>query len=178
MVPPPHIYRLEGRRGSQGGAPSRRNPTWVPLHSGQALSPIPIRSRKGRGGRGNPIPFFLSSFPFSTPIWPDHMGGRTSPFVAGVFPLLVHKAHIACRGCPEPLPVTRYVPGTPRTLPVLEYYRPIYESLPIDHFETPRHVRDLIRDSEQHSVTNIHNSNITISSTNVKRVDPKGSRTM
>ena len=33
----------------------------------------------------------------------------------------------------------------------------IYESLPLDHFETPRHVRDLIRDSEQTSVTKTHN---------------------
>ena len=56
-------------------------------------------------------------------------------------------------GCPEPLPVIRYVPGTPGTLPVSEYHRPIYEYLPLDHFETPRHVRDLIRDSEQHSFT-------------------------
>ena len=34
-----------------------------------------------------------------------------------------------------------------------EYNLPIYEYLPLDHFETPRHVRDLIRDSEQTSVT-------------------------
>ena len=54
--------------------------------------------------------------------------------------------------------MTRYVPGTPRTLPVSEYYHPIYESLPLNHFETPLHVRDLIRDSEQHSVTKSHNS--------------------
>ena len=51
--------------------------------------------------------------------------------------------------------MTLYVPGT---LPVSEYHRPIYQSLPLDHFETPRHVRDLIRDSEQHSVTKSHNS--------------------
>ena len=44
------------------------------------------------------------------------------------------------------------------TLPVSEYYHPIYQSLPLDLFETPRHVRDLIRDSEQHSVTKTHNS--------------------
>ena len=54
--------------------------------------------------------------------------------------------------------MTRYVPGTPRTLLVPEYYHPIFESLPLDHFVTPRHVRDLIRDSEQHSVTKSHNS--------------------
>ena len=39
-----------------------------------------------------------------------------------------------------------------------EYYLPIYQSLPLDHFETPRHVRDLIRDSEQPLVTKTHNS--------------------
>ncbi len=30
-----------------------------------------------------------------------------------------------------------------------EYSRPIYRFLRLDHFETPRHIRDLIRDSEQ-----------------------------
>ena len=61
-------------------------------------------------------------------------------------------------GVPEPLPVTRYVLGTSGTLLVSEYHCPIYESLTLDHFETPRHVRDLIRNSEQHSVTKSHNS--------------------
>ena len=55
---------------------------------------------------------------------------------------------------------------------------PIYQTLSPDHSGVPRHVRDLIRNSEQHSVTNIHNSYNTISSTNVKRADPTGSRTM
>ena len=72
--------------------------------------------------------------------------------LATVFPLLAQQANIVCRGSPEPLPVTRYIRGTPRTLPVSKYYRPIYESLPLDHFETPRHVHDLIRDSELTSV--------------------------
>ena len=114
-----------------------------------------------KGGEGRKGESYSTlSFPFPSfhhllgrPIWGAHQ-----PLVAGVFPLLAHKAHIFCRGCPEPLPVTRYVPGTPRTLPVSEYYRPIYESLPPDHFETPRHVRDVIRDSEQHSVTTSHKS--------------------
>src|SRR5215216_1692746 len=38
---------------------------------------------------------------------------------------------------------------------MFEYSLPIYESLPLDHFETPRHVRDLIWDSEQSSVKHI-----------------------
>ena len=37
-------------------------------------------------------------------------------------------------------PVLRYVPGMPRNTFVSEYHRPIYESLPLDHFETPRNV--------------------------------------
>ena len=59
-------------------------------------------------------------------------------------------------------PEYREVTGTPRcsgfirnfpgTLPVSEYSRPIYQSLCLDHLETPRHVRDHIRDSEQPSV--------------------------
>ena len=123
----------------------------------------------GRGGRGrpNPSPFLLQ---LGQLIW-----GGTSPFVVGVFPFL---AHIFYRGCPGPLPVTQYVPGTPGTLPVSEYHCPIYESLPLDHFDTPRHVRDLIWDSEQHSVTKSQNSYNTKSSSNVKRADPTGSRTM
>ena len=45
------------------------------------------------------------------------------------------------------------IPVTPETLLVAETGLPIYKSLPPDHSGTPRDVRDLIRDSEQHSVT-------------------------
>ena len=45
------------------------------------------------------------------------------------------------------------MPVTPETFPVAETGLPIYKSLPPDHSRTPRDVRDLIRDSEQHSVT-------------------------
>ena len=41
-----------------------------------------------------------------------------------------------------------------------EYSRPIYRSLHLDHFETPRHVRDYIQDSELplvHQNTKTHN---------------------
>ena len=73
---------------------------------------------------------------------------------------------------PEPLPVNS------GTLSKTKHYYPIYQSLSSGHSGVPRHVRDLIPDSEQHSVTNIHNSHSTISSMNVKHADPTGSRTM
>ena len=44
-------------------------------------------------------------------------------------------------------PVLRKIPESLRTFPNSEYSRPIYRSLRLDHFETPRHVPDLIRDS-------------------------------
>ena len=45
-------------------------------------------------------------------------------------------------------PVLRKIPESLGTFPNSEYSRPIYRSLRLDHFETPRHVPDLIRDSE------------------------------
>ena len=43
------------------------------------------------------------------------------------------------------------IPVTPKLVPMAEIALPIYNSLPPDHSGTPRDVRDLIRDSEQHS---------------------------
>ena len=59
-----------------------------------------------------------------------------------------HKAHYFSRGGSGNPPALRFSPKSPGTLPVSEYSRPIYRSLCLDHFETPRHVPDLIWDSE------------------------------
>ena len=67
-------------------------------------------------------------------------------------------AHYFPRGVPVTPRYSDKYPKHSETIPVSEYYRPIYQSVPLDHFETPRHVRDLIRDSEQSSVTKTHNS--------------------
>ena len=87
------------------------------------------------------------------PLWG---GGRTSPPGAGPLP---HLAHAALRGLWPHLVDPRDPPGGPGTLlinpetfPVTKTGLPIYKSLPPDHSGTPRDVRDLIRDSEQHSV--------------------------
>ena len=45
------------------------------------------------------------------------------------------------------------IPVTPETFPMAETTLPIYNSSPPDHSGTPRDVQDLIRDSEQPSVT-------------------------
>ena len=93
------------------------------------------------------------------------VGGAPAHLGAGALP---HFAHLTSRGrCP-----LRWTPGAtsggpggpgtlpvmPETLPVSETIRPIYQSLPPDHSGAPRDVRDLIRDSEQLSVTSYNNS--------------------
>ena len=130
---------------------------------------------RGRGG----APSFLLSSPLFLSSGSAHMGGAVAP--AGC--------------CVSPLgPLGPYllsgVPGTPSCDPICTRYPSehfwcpntivlyIYQSLPLNHFETPRHVHDLIRDSEQHSVTKSHNSYNIISSTNIKCADPTGSRMM
>ena len=83
-------------------------------------------------------------------------GGRTSPPGAGPLPQL---AHAALRGRWPHLVDPRDPPGGPGTLlikpetfPVTKTGLPIYKSLPPDHPGTPHDIRDIIRDSEQHSV--------------------------
>ena len=87
---------------------------------------------------------------------PLQVGGVPAPCGLVCLPPKAHVAH----NFPQGVPVTpRYsdkYPEHSETIPVSEYYRPIYQSLPLDHLETPRHVRDLIRVSEQSSVTKTH----------------------
>ena len=58
----------------------------------------------------------------------------------------------------NPLGTPGTLPELPETFPVTKTGLPIYQSLLPDHSGAPRDIRDLIRDSEQPSVTNIHNS--------------------
>ena len=81
---------------------------------------------------------------------PAHLG-------AGAFS---HLAHVCLWGLWPHLVDPRDPPGGPGTLPInpetfpaTKIGLPIHKSLPPDHSGTPRDVRDLIRDSEQHSVT-------------------------
>ena len=71
---------------------------------------------------------------------------------------MAHEAHYFPPGVPVTFQYSEKYPKHSETIPVSEYHRPIYQSLPLDYFETPRRVCDLIRDSEQPSVTKTHNS--------------------
>ena len=138
---PPLGFPPQGRRQPQ------MPPGWRPegekgeAHPGWALRPICPRV----------CPPSLLEAPWAL------VGRRTSPPGAGPLP---HLAHAALRGRWPHLVDPRDPPGGPGTLPikpetfpVTKTGLPIYKSLPSDHSGTPRDVRDLIRDSEQHSVT-------------------------
>ena len=85
------------------------------------------------------------------------LGFPPSPLWAGFPPTSAHGA--PRDGWPHPVdprdpsggPGT--IPVTPKLVPMAETALPIYNSLPPNHSGTPRDVRDLIRDSEQPSVT-------------------------
>ena len=49
-------------------------------------------------------------------------------------------------------PVLRKIPESLGTFPMYEYSLPMYQSLRLNHFDTPHHVPDLIRDSKIPSV--------------------------
>ena len=81
-------------------------------------------------------------------------GGRCAALLGCPF-LISTKAHEGAYGS-RGVPVTSRYSGkiliSPGTLPMSKYRLPIYQSLCLDHFETPRPVRDHIRDSELSSV--------------------------
>ena len=139
-------------QGGGGGRPGRRRAMGSPTPTGSRTPPLPCWSRRGEGrrergkGKGGAAPPLLVQF---------GPGGRRR--VAHLWlPLSLstkaHMAHYFSRGGSGNPPVLRFSPKSPGTLPVSEYSRPIYQSSCLDHFETPRHVRDHIRDSGLPSV--------------------------
>ena len=85
----------------------------------------------------------------------SHASGLFSPFPYG--PL---RPNTNSRSSP----VLRKIPESLGTFPKSEYSLPIYQSLRLDHFETPRHIPDLIWDSELLRYINIHKLIIKLSS--------------
>ena len=96
-------------------------------------------------GKGGAAPLSLSNS--------DQRGRGAWPALGqpSLYPLRLIRPTISPGGSGNP-PALRFSPRPPGTLPVSEYSHPIYRSLRLDHFETPLHVCDHIRDSELPSV--------------------------
>ena len=144
-VPPGHVYK--GWREEEAG-PHRARPkcgVLLGLPSRSRISPPTWNRKKGREkekeGRGRP----LSLVQFG----PVHGEGARPPLRPfSPFPYGPLRPNTNSRNSP----VLRKIPESLGTFPMSEYSIPIYESLPLDHLETPRHVHELIRDSKQTSV--------------------------
>ena len=146
--PPPYIKEPGGgggrpRRARQGGSPT-------PTGSRTPFFPSWNRRRGERGGRGEGKG---GALPPSLVLFGLGRGGARGPLLPpSLFSLEAHVGPITPRGVPV---ISRYsgkMPISPGTIPMSKYRLPIYRSLCLDHFETPRYVRDYIRDSEQTSV--------------------------
>ena len=142
---PASVYK--GSR--EGGQPARRGaPGGVLLPLGVGLPPFLVGIGFAEGGKEREGPA-----PSPCPIWTKGGEGRTAH--VGLTLLFYNKSHhgpFSSRGVPVTSRYSGKIPISPGTLPISKHRLPIYQSLCLDHFETPRHVRDHIRDSEQPSV--------------------------
>ena len=137
------VYKgAKGEGGRRPGGGRRRSPT----PSGSRTPPpilVGLGFPEGERERGGPA---TSPSPNRT-----RGGGRHAATLGCPF-LLSTKAHegpYGSRGVPVTSRYSGKIPISPGTLPMSKYRLPIYQSLCLDHFDTPRHVRDHIRDSEQ-----------------------------
>ena len=151
MPPCPHIYRSKGEGGRpmeeahQGGSATptgSRTPPFL-VGEGKRRSRTPPflvgEGKRRRGRRKSGLPPLSNS---------DQRGGACLlPFGLSLFPYGPIRP-IYSPANSRNSPVLRKIPESLGTFPKSEYSRPIYRSLHLDHFETPRHVPDLIRDSE------------------------------
>src|SRR3954465_10248888 len=128
--------------GGGGGRPRQRvRPGYGVLLGLQVLVGVHQKGGKGEriGGEGE-----VAGPLFPSPIRTRGEGGRSSIFLFPLKPIKAQYSFPYSRNSPVP----PKIPESLGTFPMSEYSRPIYRSLRIDHFETPRHVPDLIRDSE------------------------------
>ena len=122
---------------------------WSPTPTESRIPPLPSsRSRRQGRGRGKrrkegapPLPLVQFGLFIGGGVWP-----------ASLSPLKPNKAHILLPPYSRNSPVLQKIPEPLGTFPMSEYSRPIYRSLHLDHFGTPRHVPDLIRNSKLPSV--------------------------
>ena len=123
----------------------------------QVLVGVHQEGRKGEGSGGEGE---VAGPLFPSPIRTRGEGGRSSPLALSPLPTKAHQGPILLPANSRNSPVLRKIPESLGTFPNSEYSRPIYRSLRLDHFETPRHVPDLIRDSELLRYIKTHNITI------------------
>ena len=145
---PPYI-KDQGGCGRPGGGRARRSPT----PTGSRTPPFPSWIRTWEGGKrwrrrrkGGVPP------PSPCPIRTRGRCARPLPWPPLLFSTKAHYGPLSPRGVPVTSRYSGKIPISPGTLPISKYRLPIYQSSCLDHFETPRHVRDHIWDSEQPSV--------------------------
>ena len=145
---PPYIKEPRGR----GGRPRRAHQGGVLLPPGVGLPSFLVGEGEGgkeeeegkeKGGRRPPslVLFGLG-----------RGGARGHLLPPFLFSLKAHVGPITPRGVPVTPRYSGKIPISPGMIPISKYRLPIYRSLCLDHFETPRHVHDHIRDSELPSV--------------------------
>ena len=139
---PPYIKEQGGGRPALVGAPRSSR---IPTLSWSRFPPFLVQlGEGGKGGkRGRKGERGRAPNPLSNSDWAWE--GRAPP--PGSFPLRPIKAQYSSPYSRNS-PVLRKIPESLGTFPMSEYSRPIYRSLCLDHFETPRHVPDIIRDSK------------------------------
>ena len=153
MCLPPTYIKGGGEVASPKGRAMGGSPTWAPGPS-RVRPPFPIPTRRRREGGGGEkergaAPQTLVQFAIG-------LGRRAPP--PGRLLLSSTKAHegpLTPRGVPVTLRYSGKCSNLSETFPVSKHNLPIYQSSCLDHFETHRHVRDHIWDSEKPSVHQI-----------------------
>ena len=158
-MPPTPVYKGgEEEAGQQGAHQGDGSPTRTPVLVGFGPTLFSFYQRGKRGRRGSrrrkggwhPLPKSNSASSL--------VRGAPAPCGLVSLPPMAHQAHIFPRGVPVTSRYSGKMPKPLETIPVSKCNLPIYESLCLDHFETPRRVCDLIWDSKQTSVIKSHNS--------------------
>ena len=149
-MPPAPVYK--GARGEEAAGQGGRAKGGVLLPPGVGLPSFLVGIGEGgkeeeegkeKGGRRPP----------SLVLFGLGRGGARGPLLPpSLFSLEAHVGPITPRGVPVTSRYSGKMPISPGTFPMSKHRLPIYQSLCLDHFETPRHVLNHIRDSEQPSV--------------------------
>ena len=161
LFPYTPLFRSPVYKGGRGrcGRPPWGAPGGVLLPPGVGLPLLPWWRRKGGRGKrkGGAPPPLLVLFGLGGE------GARGLPWPALLFSLMAHVGPITPGGVPVTPRYSGKIPISPGTILISKYRLPIYQYLCLDHFETPRHVRDHIRDSKQPSVHQNENVIVTLS---------------